>query len=247
MEEFKKYGEHVHHLLLGDNLASSVDDILSYCPNVKNLMMHWEPNRVAVSVLSKLPLTTLSMSAPIFLGNLHLYSRQHASATHLVGLGDRQGPPMFPSVTHIDFICGAFFRDESEIQSSVLAHHFPSLTHIAVPGCMMKLAELPPILTKCKNLEVLVSWRPGHLSTDLDTALRAPPTDPRIIFLTMTRSVTWTEAAMGRSRSLWELADKVMAYRRMTLSRLSKEQDEADFDRLVKLAHTYGRYTVSRT
>ncbi len=212
LAQYKKYGCHVQHLLVGGEIGPFITDALAYCPNITNLAMYLTQNTVDIWTLTELPLKRLVISTQVFLTNLRIYHDRLARELDVDDHRDQGSvPPIFPHITHLDTLSKPFVSALIADQSNLLAYHFPSLTHVAVFDIMTGRSAMLVILEKCKSLKVLVSWRPGDLAVDMDR--RSPVDDPRVVLLRASKLRDWEDAARGWGKDIWELADDVLAQR----------------------------------
>ncbi|TFK65656.1 hypothetical protein BDN72DRAFT_880786 [Pluteus cervinus] len=225
--KFKQYGHHIRHLLitapLSDyptpELTNVLDECLSLCPNIINLAL-WcrRPSIRLESLFNLSQLTCLSMDIE------HLIKIITDQATQSQTSGPSLPPGLFPKITHLDAIGMYFQAHTAETQTTTLAHHFPSLTHIAVLNWTVNQPGIVRmILHKSSNLKALVWWNPitaqGDLGLRLDAEETLPVDDERIVAVVSSRVMDWENAARGIGMGMWDFADMVLEKRRVERTR----------------------------
>ncbi|TFK70898.1 hypothetical protein BDN72DRAFT_958514, partial [Pluteus cervinus] len=234
MDKLKKYGRYVHymciaeHSLPGPNNSGYPDGIvsfcLSFCPNVISLAAWWGGlnARLDPSLLSKLPLTTMSIDperlfAELTPPSVPPLSDFPQSPTHT----PEQIPPepLFSGIAHLEIL-----NEDTSIfghpnQKLVLILHFPNLTHIALPRWRgAKATNLLFFLENCQNLKALILWSSGSVGLDSEGAEMVPMEvrhDERLVVMRCSRVEDWKKGARGTGYDMWSFADMVLNQRRL--------------------------------
>ncbi|KAF8155954.1 hypothetical protein B0H34DRAFT_515389 [Crassisporium funariophilum] len=188
----KSFGHHVQHILLQQCLASDVQEILKYCPNVHNLVL-WG---VHDSCLPLLPvLDALSIRRLSF--DTQLFFPSYYDPIPFVR-------PLFTNVTHLEMINAPFAWERWHNLALM-----PRLSHLALSADLSD-ELLKIILEDCKMLELLIVFF-GH-PTFLDEAMATMPEDHRIVMVSSVRNRLdhWELGARGGD-DFWIIAAKLAA------------------------------------
>ncbi|TFK65753.1 hypothetical protein BDN72DRAFT_900448 [Pluteus cervinus] len=240
-----RYGKHIKHLAIDKTaMKHEYDPEISYyisaseilrrtlpgCVNLVDLALSGGKGFSLFPVLPTLPLTHLTIQLSLLLDQLqsHLLPRlsddvnsgsQTENPSPLVPL------PVFPGITHLHAHDGPVFTSfKTDIQTSLLATHFPTLTHMAVTDvhAFHQTNGIRQVLQKCTKLEVLVWWTQterNHVGKgSLSTMDFAPPSidDPegRIVRVKCGWVSVWEAAARGRDSEMWDIADATLKFGR---------------------------------
>ncbi|TFK65756.1 hypothetical protein BDN72DRAFT_845207 [Pluteus cervinus] len=195
LSDFEAYGPHIRHLLvsrLWSDISRNLDERLAKCPNITNLALWWASPPIRISSIMNLSsLTQLSIDTN--------YLLKEALATTEV--------PMFSNITHLDTM-GTHAAEKIEEDFTLMALHFPALTHIAF---LWGLALFKCVLQQFKSLKALVSWRTGELG--IDKGRRSPVDDDRVVMIFLARIGDWENAARGKGPGMWDFVDEVLRKR----------------------------------
>ncbi|KAF8149392.1 hypothetical protein B0H34DRAFT_733582 [Crassisporium funariophilum] len=135
----KNIGPHVQHILLQKWHVSEIQEILKYCPNVRNLAL-WIVRGSCLPllpVLSTLSIRRLSFDPLLFFPSHHEY---HIPFDQ----------PLFWNITHLEII-----NAPSEWKSWHKIALMPKLSHLALSG-ELNQALLDDILENCTLMELLI-------------------------------------------------------------------------------------------
>ncbi|TFK73863.1 hypothetical protein BDN72DRAFT_956198 [Pluteus cervinus] len=185
-ENIKKYGHHVHHF---QTSLSSMNSLLSVCPNISNLAIWAHASKDLLDVIIHLPITRLSID----IGNL-LRVRSRADLQTFLS-----------RITHLDVSSRVTWAEEKVLSQ------FLVLTHVAMYGDIVGL-EVGACLKYVKMLKAIVLVSTGSEEDGLEEVL-TDREDPRIVGIrfggTRTFRGDWKEGAYG-GEDMWAFADDVM-------------------------------------
>ncbi|TFK66902.1 hypothetical protein BDN72DRAFT_961427 [Pluteus cervinus] len=198
LDELKKYGHHVQHLLLYTwNNPITAAEYLTSCPNIVDLAL-WIGMYTSdtIQALSHLPLKRLSIDLPQ-LSEPHIYILTPELIT------------VFSNVTHLD-IANAI---------SVWAHcealvHFRVLTHLAVFSST-EVDIFRMILDRVEGLKVVIWLSGSDLGVDREETPEGIPgeiQDDRVVGLECSYVEDWEDGARGEE-DMWTIAEKIVEAR----------------------------------
>ncbi|TFK65748.1 hypothetical protein BDN72DRAFT_880749 [Pluteus cervinus] len=227
LSQFREFGIHIRYLLLSaafqahqpsSQQRSILKESLDQSPNITNIVVLWFQAPIRLESLTKLSkLTHLAISIDHLVQLIRDVdpSRNRAEGTTLTRptTSTTVGPALFPNITHLDTLGGHGPTRYWDKHITILAYHFPGLTHIAhVQSASTTLLGLT--LEKFEHLRVLVWWKSGgvELKVEEDNALSVR--DERIVMIETVWERDWEREARGIGMGMWTLADMVLEERR---------------------------------